>query len=251
MNVPAPGLRHPVRRTSITIPARTVPVPCLAQQAVEYPVGVRFLRRNSAEQTATADPSTQDGEVTGETARDHTPGKGRPTPKRRDAETRKRGPVAPPPKNQREAMKRNRGNKDERRKAAKERRERMMAGDDRYLMPRDKGPVRQHVRDIVDTRRHVMGAFMPLVLVVFATTLVQNMLVQQYATLVCLVLLLVMLFEGTLLGRAVNKRVRAKYPDHTHRPLALGWYAFTRAMQLRRLRVPRPRYTPKDFHKIG
>lgn len=211
---------------------------------------MRFLRRNSAEQTATAEAPAESTEA-GSEARTHTPGKGRPTPKRREAEGRRRGPVAPPPKTQREAMKRARGNKEERRKAAKERRERMMAGDDRYLMPRDRGPVRAHVRDIVDTRRHVMGAFMPLVLVVFFTTLVQNMVVQQYATLVCLILLLIMVFEGTLLGRSVNKRVRAKFPDHTDRPLALGWYAFTRAMQLRRLRVPRPRYTPKDFQKIG
>lgn len=237
-----------------TRPARRFPehaVTCARPSGVEYPGGVRFLRRSSAEQTATDDASTESAQVAPEPARDRTPGKGRPTPKRREAETRRRGPVAPPPKTQREAMKRARGNKDERRKAARERRERMMAGDDRYLMPRDRGPVRAYVRDIVDTRRHMMGMFMPLVLVVFVTTLVQNVLVQQYATLVCLVLLLTMLFEGTLLGRAVNKRVRAKFPDATERPLSLGWYAFTRAMQLRRLRVPRPRLTPKDFHKIG
>ncbi|MFR9729165.1 DUF3043 domain-containing protein [Saccharopolyspora sp. MS10] len=212
---------------------------------------MRFLRRSSAEQTATDDVPAEGAESTAESAGDRTPGKGRPTPKRREAESRRRGPVAPPPKTQREAMKRARGNKEERRKAARERRERMMAGDDRYLMPRDRGPVRAHVRDIVDTRRHLMGMFMPLVLVVFVTTLVQNILVQQYATLLCLVLLLTMVFEGTMLGRAVNKRVRAKFPEHTERPLSLGWYAFTRAMQLRRLRVPRPRLTPKDFHTIG
>ena len=75
---------------------------------------------------------------------------------------------------------------------------------------------------------------------------------RRYAwLLLCLVLLLTMVFEGTMLGRAVNKRVRAKFPEHTERPLSLGWYAFTRAMQLRRLRVPRPRLTPKDFHTIG
>ncbi|WP_243789227.1 DUF3043 domain-containing protein [Saccharopolyspora gloriosae] len=212
---------------------------------------MRFLRRSSAEQTATDDSLAESTDVASEPARDRTPGKGRATPKRREAESRRRGPVAPPPKTQREAMKRARGNKEERRKASRERRERMMAGDDRYLMPRDRGPVRAYVRDIVDTRRHMMGMFMPLVLIVFVTTLVQNVLVQQYATLACLVLLLTMLFEGTLLARAVNKRVRAKFPDATDRSLSLGWYAFTRAMQLRRLRVPRPRLTPKDFHKIG
>lgn len=148
-------------------------------------------------------------------------------------------------------MRGNKQSKEERRKAAAERRERMMAGDDRYLMPRDRGPVRAHVRDIVDSRRHLMGLFMPLVLIVFATTLVQNIVVQQYATLATLVLLLTMLFEGFVLGRVVNRRVRAKYPDAKDRPLSIGWYAFTRAMQIRKLRVPRPRVTPRDAAKVG
>jgi DUF3043 family protein len=211
---------------------------------------VRFLRRSSAEQTTT-EPDTETGPSAAEQAPSRTPKKGKPTPKRREAEGKRRGPVPPPPKTQREAIKRARGNKEERRSAARERRERMMQGDDRYLMPRDKGPVRAYVRDLVDTRRHLMGLFMPLVLIVFATTLAQNLVVQQYATLACMVLLVMMVVEGTLLGLYVNKRVRAKYPDAKDRPLALGWYAFTRAMQIRKLRVPRPRYTPKDLAKVG
>ena len=51
-----------------------------------------------------------------------------------------------------------------RRAAMTERRERMMAGDDAYLLPRDKGPVRRYVRDIVDSRRNVLGLFMPAAL---------------------------------------------------------------------------------------
>ena len=72
--------------------------------------------------------------------------KGRPTPKRRDAEARRRGPVAPPPSTQREAYKRSKqtgGTKQDRRKASAERRERMMSGDDQYVLPRDKGPARR------------------------------------------------------------------------------------------------------------
>lgn len=216
--------------------------------------GVRFLRRNSAEQTATAESADEGVQSTEDHSPEHTQGKGRATPKRREAESKRRGPVPPPPRTQREAMKRsrrNRGNKEDRRKATAERRERMMAGDDRYLMPRDRGPVRAYARDIVDSRRHLMGLFMPLVLIVFATTLVQNLLVQQYATLACLVLLLTMVFEGTMLGRVVNKRVRAKYPDAKDRAFSLGWYSFTRAMQIRKLRVPRPRVSPKNPAALG
>lgn len=222
--------------------------------AVAYPGGVRFLRRNDTAQTTPANSATDSSEAVGQSAQEgengHTPKKGHPTPKRRDAQGKRKGPVPPPPKNQREAIKRARGSKQERKQATAERRERMMQGDDRYLMPRDKGPVRAYVRDIVDTRRHLMGLFMPLVLVVFATTLMQNIVVQQYATLLCLILLMSMVVEGTMLGRQVNKRVRAKHPDSKDRPFALGWYAFTRAMQIRKLRVPRPRLTPKDAHQL-
>ncbi|MDR7303075.1 DUF3043 domain-containing protein [Haloactinomyces albus] len=215
---------------------------------------MRFLRRNSTEQTATTESETEGAQSAEDHVPGRTPGKGRATPKRREAESKRRGPVPPPPQTQREAIKRMRGNKQnkaERRKAAAERRERMMAGDERYLMPRDRGPVRAHVRDTVDSRRHLMGLFMPLVLVVFATTLVPNPVVQQYATLACLVLLLTMVFEGTVLGRLVNRSVRAKYPDTKDRPFSLGWYAFTRAMQIRKLRVPRPRVSPKQPAKVG
>lgn len=209
---------------------------------------MRFLRRQPDAQ----DELSQDGtdgtavESAEEQSRAQTPAKGKPTPKRRDAEGRRRGPVAPPPKTQREAYKRARGNKSERRQAAAERRERMMAGDDRYLMPRDRGPVRAHVRDVVDSRRHLMGLFMPAVLVVFALTLVRNLVVQQYASLACFALLLAMIVEGVLLGRLVVRQVREKFPKSEEKAFTLGWYAFSRGMQLRRLRVPRPRVSPKN-----
>ena len=38
----------------------------------------------------------------------------------------------------------------------------MAAGDDRYLLPRDRGPVKAYIRDVVDSRPHLMGLFMPL-----------------------------------------------------------------------------------------
>lgn len=205
---------------------------------------MRFLRRNTAEQDAST--AQEEAKPGNDHAPDRTPGKGRATPKRREAEGKRRGPVPPPPKNQSEARKRARGTRAERRKAADDRRRRMMEGDDRVLMPRDRGPVRAYVRDVVDSRRHVMGAFMPLMLVVLATTLVRNIVIQQYSTLVMLAVLLTMVIEGLFLGRTVNSKVRAKFPDSREGAFALGWYAFMRAMQLRRLRVPRPRVSPKD-----
>jgi len=170
-----------------------------------------------------------------------TAGKGRPTPKRREAEARRRGPVAPPPRTQREAARRQRRPKEERRAERAERRERMMAGDDRYLMPRDRGPVRAYVRDLVDSRRHLMGLFMPMAVVVLLTLFVRNLQIQYLANLALMAMLATILVEAIFLGREVNRRVRQKFPNTKDGGFRLALYAVSRATYLRRLRTPPPR----------
>ncbi|OZM70015.1 hypothetical protein CFN78_27500 [Amycolatopsis antarctica] len=214
---------------------------------------MRFLRRNSTDEAGQADVSTVEVEAADSAGRGFTPAKGRATPKRREAEAKRRGPVAPPPRTTREAMKRNKElrkanptTKEDRRAAAKERRERMNAGEDKYLLPRDRGPVKAFVRDLVDSRRHVLGLFMPLAIVVFVALLVPFPQVQQYATLLCTVMLLFMIVEGFLTGRKVTKAVRERFPNELVKGRSIGWYSFIRASQLRKLRVPKPRVKVGD-----
>jgi hypothetical protein len=213
---------------------------------------VRFLRRKEAD-SADAESEVELTDEDSPQTKAHTPGKGRPTPKRREAEQRRRGPVAPPPRTTREAMKRARGNKEERKELAAKRREirvkqreRMMAGDDKYLMPRDRGPVKAYIRDAVDSRRNLLGLFMPLAILIFVALLVPDPRVQSLTTLLCLLMLVAMVFEGLLSGRRITKQVRAKFPKEPVRGLSVGWYAFIRASQLRKLRVPKPRVRPGD-----
>jgi hypothetical protein len=217
---------------------------------------VRFLRRKEAD---TTDAEFGGGDLV-ETAEEeaarskaHTPGKGRPTPKRREAEQRRRGPVAPPPRTTREAMKRARGNKEERKELAAKRREirttqreRMMAGDEKYLMPRDRGPVKAFIRDAVDSRRNLLGLFMPLAILIFVALLVPDPRVQSFTTLLCLLMLVAMVIEGILMGNRITRQVRQKFPKEPVRGLSVGWYAFIRSSQLRKLRVPKPRVRPGD-----
>lgn len=139
-----------------------------------------------------------------------------------------------------------RGSKEQRRTAAAQRRERMMAGDERYLLPRDRGPVKAYVRDLVDSRRHLAGAFMPLALLVVVVILVPSPVVQQYVSLLSMTMLLAIIVEGVVLGRGVSRRVRERFPDARESGTSLGFYAMTRATQLRRLRVPKPRVGPGD-----
>jgi hypothetical protein len=186
-----------------------------------------------------------------------TPPKGKPTPKRNQG---KRGPVAPAPMTAAEARRRRKevgGPKlsREERKAERltrradmaERREKMMAGEDAYLLPRDKGPVRRYVRDIVDTRRGVLGLFMPAALgLIFIMLAVPSVQVQRLLSPAMLVLVLIMVGDAFLVGRKVNKLVDEKFPDNTESGWKLGFYAASRASQLRRMRAPRPQVNRGD-----
>ena len=206
---------------------------------------VRFLGRS----TSTAESTTADADATvsanGPADAVRTTGKGRPTPKRRDAEAKRRGPAPPPPRTQREAARlarTNRPNKDEQRRLSAERRAGMARGDQKYLMARDRGPVKEYVRDVVDSRPHLMGLFMPLAaIVVLSIALQQVPAIQQFLSLFSLIALIVMILEGAFLGYTVTKKARARFPEQSISTLGTGWYAFTRASQLRRLRVPKPR----------
>ncbi|MGE3284848.1 MAG: DUF3043 domain-containing protein [Pseudonocardia sp.] len=209
---------------------------------------MRFLRRNQPSTVAAeaadegADAAdAQDGDAA---QPGRTGGKGRPTPKRRDAERRRRGPAPPPPRTQREAMKlakANRPSKEERRLQSAERRARMDAGDDRYLPPRDRGPLRAYVRDLVDSRRHLIGLFMPLAALVFISILVPYRELQTYISILAFGFMIAMVVEGVMLGRQIVAKARAKFPKEEIKGFPVGWYAFSRASQPRKLRVPRPR----------
>ncbi len=179
--------------------------------------------------------------------------KGRPTPKRSEARRNaKKGPVAPAPMTASEARARRKTlagpklSRDERRAERTasrarmtDRRERMMAGEEAYLLPRDQGPIRRYVRDVVDSRRNGLGLFMPAtLLLLFASFGVPQL--QLYASPAMLVLIVVMGADGLILGRKVSRLVDAKFPDNTESRWKLGIYAAGRASQLRRMRTPRP-----------
>jgi hypothetical protein len=182
--------------------------------------------------------------------------KGKPTPKRNQG---KRGPVAPAPMTAAEARRRRKesGAKLSRAERKAEsvarradmsaRREKMMAGEDAYLLPRDKGPVRRFVRDVVDSRRNVLGLFMPSALgLIFVMLAVPSVQVQRLLSPAMLVLVLIMVIDGFILGRKVNKLVDQKFEDNTESGWKLGFYAASRASQLRRMRAPRPQVNRGD-----
>jgi len=218
-----------------------------ASATVNYSSRVSLLRRKPAdrapEPVATASPETP------------VVGKGRPTPKRSQAQGR-RGPVAPPPKTQREAIKRTKEvgktlTKDERRQQSAERRERMMRGDDAHVLPRDRGVVRAYVRDLTDARRNVAGVLLPAALLSFVILFIRNPTVQLIGPFVLLIAILAAVVDSIIFGRQLSRLVAGKFPkgDPTGlstRPRSLGFYAFNRACLIRKWRVPRPRVNRGD-----
>jgi Protein of unknown function (DUF3043) len=179
--------------------------------------------------------------------------KGRPTPKR-DQSTRntRKGPIVPAPMTASEARARrkslagpkvSRGQRRADRVASRaksvDRRERMMAGEEAYLLARDQGPVRRYVRDVVDSRRSVLGLFMPAALALLFVSFAVPPL-QFYISPVMLGLMAVMGVDAVILGRKVGRMVDAKFPKNTESRWKLGFYAATRASQMRRMRAPRP-----------
>ena len=159
--------------------------------------------------------------------------KGRPTPKRSEAAAA-RGPVAPAPMTTAEARERRketarseadpRGTqgreRSQRRADMSERREKMMAGEDAYLLPRDKGPVRRYVRDVVDSRRNVLGLFMPAALgLIFVMLAVPSPRCSGCSPPPCWSWWSIMVIDGFILGRKVNRLVDEKFPDNTESPV--------------------------------
>ena len=164
--------------------------------------------------------------------------KGRPTPKRREAEQHRRQRVRPP-KDRKEALRHARA-------AAREERMRtrraLVSGDDRYLPPRDRGPVRGYVRDFVDARRCAAEYFLPVALLVFVLNLTGNPRILYFVTLLWLAMLLLIVVDSTLLIRRLKAALRAKFPGDDLRGVTS--YALLRSTQIRRLRLPKPRVKP-------
>ncbi len=93
-----------------------------------------------------------------------------------------------------------------------------MAGDEAYLLPRDQGPIRRYVRDVVDSRRNVLGLFMPSALALLFISMGVPQ-VQLYMSPVMLVLMAVMGVDAVMLGPQGRQDGRREVPDQHRKPL--------------------------------
>ncbi|MER5688980.1 DUF3043 domain-containing protein [Streptomyces sp. NPDC002205] len=191
-----------------------------------------MFRSRSKEEKAptskvTADLSTQ--------PRDPQAPKGRPTPKRNDAQSQRRRASSGAPLDRKEAMKRQR---EARRVDMAKQREALASGDERYLPARDKGPVRRFVRDFVDSRFCIAEFFLPLAVIILILSVIQVQNIQNISLLLWLGVIVLIVIDSIGLAFRLKKQLNARFPDTPKRGAVA--YGLMRTLQMRRLRLPKP-----------
>ncbi|UUU34480.1 DUF3043 domain-containing protein [Streptomyces sp. CA-210063] len=195
------------------------------------PLGFVFRSRDKSEKGPVADKApVTDSKQT----RDPQAPKGRPTPKRSEAQTQRRS-VANTPTTRKEAAKRSR---DERRAVLEKQRQALATGDERYLPARDKGPVRKFARDFVDSRFHIAEFFLPLAVIILVLSMVRVASLQNIALLLWLFVIVLIVVDSISLGFRLKKQLNERFPDANKKGAVA--YALMRTLQMRRLRLPKP-----------
>jgi hypothetical protein len=202
-----------------------------------------FRRRNAGADggvdTATTDDAAP-GSSENPAARAVTPAKGRPTPKRSEAERRRRQPYsASGDKKGASTQSRTRDRAERGRRY-----EAMKRGEDWAMPIRDKGPVKALTRDYVDSHRKISEYYMYIAFALLIVLLIPDKAIKTWIYPVVLALVAVMVLEGYMTARAVRKLAADRFPGESTRGVTM--YAIMRTLQIRRLRMPSPRVKPGD-----
>ncbi|MGW2398832.1 DUF3043 domain-containing protein [Kitasatospora sp. NPDC001664] len=189
-----------------------------------------FRRRSEEASSATALAEQDDTQP-----RDPQAPKGRPTPKRSEAEANRRTRVTVP-KDRKEAARQSR---DRMRSEREKQRTALLEGDERYLPARDKGPVRKYVRDYIDARWSLAEFFLPYAVVVLVLSVVPNNVLKLASTLLFMVFFVLVIADFLRLGFGLRKALATEFPGTNTRGAVP--YGLMRTLQMRRLRLPKPK----------
>ncbi|MDT9593827.1 DUF3043 domain-containing protein [Nocardioides zeae] len=160
--------------------------------------------------------------------------KGRPTPSRREAEAAARA-RAKPARTRKELAARDRAARAERQAKV---REAMRTGDDTHMPPRDKGPKKRLVRDVVDARFGFTELILPLMILSLVMQYSGNAQLQSTGVLVFLMMFILVVLDVFWLRFRLRREVRKRFGDESQK--GLMFYAVTRSMQVKPLRMPKP-----------
>ncbi|MGW5353700.1 DUF3043 domain-containing protein [Streptomyces sp. NPDC004031] len=158
--------------------------------------------------------------------------KGRPTPKRSEAQSGRRKALNMPTdrKSQVKAA------REARREDLAKRREALANGDERNLPAAHQGPVRKFTRDFVDSRYRVAEFFLPMAILILIGSLLPAL--QNISLILWLLVIVLIVIDSVITAISLRRQLAERFPDqNTKRAVS---YGLMRTLQMRRMRLPKP-----------
>ncbi len=180
------------------------------------------LFRRSKSQTETPEVAPKPG------------GKGRPTPSRKEAEAAAKARAKAPRSRKAAAA----AQRSQRAESSRKVREAMKTGDERYFLPRDKGPERRFVRDYVDARFSFLELMIPAMLVTLVMGYSGIPALQRVSNLMLFGMFLLIIIDILTIRWRLRRELVRRFPSETHK--GTTWYAVSRSMQMKFMRLPKP-----------
>ena len=166
--------------------------------------------------------------------------KGRPTPKRKEAQAAVKVSSLAPASTKAEKKRA----KDQARAARLAQREAYLRGEESALPVRDRGPEKKFVRNYVDARRSIGEFFLPIIGFVLILSLIPVGIFAVVGIIIMYSVLLISVIDGFFLSRKIKAEVAKRVPDKSTK--GLGLYGWLRSTQMRRMRAPKPQVKAGD-----
>ncbi|MBC3842037.1 DUF3043 domain-containing protein [Streptacidiphilus sp. 4-A2] len=160
--------------------------------------------------------------------------KGRPTPKRNDAEANRRGRAYVPMDRKQAA----RAARDSGRTERERQRLALLNNDERALPNRDRGPVRRFARDFIDSRFTAAEWFLPLAVIVLVLNVMPSTSLKSISLMVWVLMIALIVLHSVLLAFSLRKQLAVRFAGQSTKGTVA--YALLRSLQMRRLRLPKP-----------
>lgn len=175
-------------------------------------------------------------------------GKGRPTPTRKEAEAAAKARAKTPRTRKEQAA----AQRSARSESSRTVRDAMRKGDERYFPARDKGPVKRFIRDYVDARFSLIELVIPLLVLTMILGYSGNAGLARLGNTMLLVIVIVVVSDMFWLRFRLRRQLRERFPDESLK--GTTYYAMTRAMQMKFMRLPKPRVRigqalPEDYNR--
>ena len=113
----------------------------------------------------------------------------------------------------------------------------MRAGDERFMLARDKGPVRRFIRDFVDSRFSFVELMVPLLIVTLLLGYSGSPYLVSVGNTVLLGTVLLVVLDILLMRFRLRRELARRFPDEPTK--GTTYYAIMRALQMKFMRMPK------------